>query len=352
MGSILTRTASVFGLAGLMVGTGTLTISDLYAADFYADKKLTIIAGFRPGGGVDNNARIVGRHLGKHIPGNPSIINKNMPGAGGARLANWMYNKGKPDGLTIALPGRSWMFSKLFKDPGVRFEPLKFEYIGAPGPVNNKLWVRADLGIKSIDELKKARATPVVFGGLRSRSSNVVVPTILSRAGWSVRSLKGYKGTSKIMLALEQKEVDGIWASDSTLRNNRADLIDNKVIVPILQVRGWEKGVPLLYDQVGGRTKKLLNLVLAPSSFGIPVIAPPGTSKARMDTLRAAYAAMVRDKAFIADGAKRGVYAKKPLGGDAVKKVITDVINDSDASIVKEYLAYRGKKKKKKKKAN
>jgi hypothetical protein len=151
------------------------------------------------------------------------------------------------------------------------------------------------------------------------------------------------------MLALEQKEVDGIWASDSTLRNNRADLIDDKVIVPILQVRSWEKGIPLLYDQVDGRTKKLLNLVLAPSSFGIPAIAPPGTPKAQLETLRKAYAAMVRDKAFIEDGAKRGVYAREPLGGDEVKKVIAGVINDSDAGIVNEYLAYLEKPKKKKK---
>ena len=321
----------------------------LLAADpLYAGKTLTIIAGFRPGGGVDNNARLIGRHIGKHIPGNPTIVNKNMPGSGGARLANWMHKKAKKDGLTIALPGRSWMFSKLFKDPGVRFDPLKFEYIGAPGPLNNKLWVRADLGIKSIDQLKKAKKT-VVFGGLRARSSNVVVPAILGRAGWSVRALKGYKATAKIMLALEQKEVDGIWASDSTLRNNRADLIDNKVIVPVLQVRPWEKGIPLLYDQVDERTKKLLNLVLAPSSFGVPAIAAEGTPKAHLDVLRAAYAAMVKDPAYIADGQKRGIYATEPLIGNDVRDVIAKVIAESDEDIVKEYLKYRGKRKKKKK---
>jgi len=322
----------------------------LAAEDSFAGKTLTIIAGYRPGGGVDNNARLIGRHIAKHLPGNPKIINKNMPGSGGARLANWMYNKGKKDGLTIALPGRSWMFSKLFKDPGVRFEPLKFLYIGAPGPLNNKLWIRADLGIKSIDQLKKSKKI-IIFGGLRSRSSNVVVPSILSRAGWPVRSLKGYKATAKIMLAIEQKEVDGMWASDSTLRNNRADLIDDKVIIPVLQVRPWEKGIPLLYDQVDARTQKLLNLVLAPSSFGVPAIAAPGASKARVAALRAAYAAMVKDPAFIADGKKRGIYATQPLIGDEVRAAIAKVIADSDESIVKEYLTYRGKRKKKKKKS-
>lgn len=347
MNTNMNRTASILALAGIATAAASLAATRTVAADFYAGKTLTIIAGYRPGGGVDNNARIVGRHIARHIPGNPTVINKNMPGAGGARLANWMYNKADADGLTIALPGRSWMFSGLFKDPGVRFDPLKFAYIGSPGPVNNKLWVRADLGIRSIDELKKPRATPVVFGGLQSRSSNFIVPSVLGRAGWSIRALKGYKGTSNIMLALEQKEVDGIWASDSTLRNNRADLIDNKVIVPILQVRNWESGIPLLYDQVGGRTKKLLNLVLAPSTFGVPAIAPPGTPKAQLGILRRAYAAMVRDKAFIEDGAKRGIHAKEPLGGEELQKVIAGLINESDEEIVKDYLVYLAKPKKK-----
>ena len=343
------KSFAVIGAAAVALTATGFSAQPVVAADFYAGKTLTIIAGFRPGGGIDNNARVVGRHIGKHIPGNPNILNKNMPGSGGARLANWLYNKAKPDGLTIALPGRSWMFSKLFKDPGVRYEPLKFEYIGAPGPLNNKLWVRTDLGIKSIEQLKKSKKV-IVFGGLNSRSSNVVVPAILAREGWSVRALKGYKATAKIMLALEQKEVDGMWASDSTLRN-RIDLVNNKVIVPILQVRPWEKNVPLLYDQVGARTKKLLNLVLAPSSFGVAAIAPPGTSKAHLEILRAAYAAMVKDPDFIADANKRGIYPTEPLIGNAVRDVIANVIADSDESVVQDYLKFRGKPRKKKKKS-
>ena len=341
--------AMTIGAVGVTLASATFGSQPALSADFYEGKTLTIIAGFRPGGGVDNNARVVGRHLGKHLPGNPNVLNKNMPGSGGARLANWLYNKAKPDGLTIALPGRSWMFSKLFKDPGVRFEPLKFEYIGAPGPLNNKLWVRSELGIKTMEQLKNSKKV-LVFGGLSSRSSNVVVPSILSRAGWSIRALKGYKATAKIMLALEQKEVDGIWASDATLRN-RVDLVNNKVIVPVLQVRPWEKGIPLLYDQVDARTKKLLNLVLAPSSFGVPVIAPPGTAKAQLDALRAAYAAMVKDRAFIDDGEKRGIYVTQPLTGKEVHDAIAEVIQESDDSIVSEYLKYHGKPKKKKNKS-
>jgi len=329
-----------------------LPSSSLLAADpYYAGKTLTVIAGYRPGGGIDNNARLVGHHIGKFLPGNPTVINKNMPGAGGARLANWMYKKADPDGLTIALPGRTWMFSKLFKDPGVRFDPLKFQYIGSPGPVNNKLWVRADLGIRSVADLKKSKRQ-IVFGGLSQRATNTVVPRILARDGWPIRTLHGYKGTSNIMLALEQKEVDGMFASASTLRNNRGDLIDNKVIVPLLQAKPFEPGVPVLEDLVSAKAKPLLKLIMASSNFGVIAIAPPGTPKARVATLRKAYAAMMKDAAFQADAKKRAVPADRPLSGEQVLAELTDVIKGADRKVVDEYLEYVPPQKKKKKAAS
>jgi len=332
--------------ASVLAPSGSLLAAD----DYYAGKTLTVIAGFRPGGGVDNNARLVGAHIGKFIPGNPTVINKNMPGAAGARLANHMYNKAKPDGLMLALPGRTWMFSKLFKDPGVRFDPLKFPYIGSPGPVNNKLWVRADLGIRTVDDLKKSKRQ-IVFGGLAQRASNTVVPRILSRDGWPIRALHGYKGTSKIMLALEQKEVDGIFASESTLRNNRGDLIDNKVIVPLLQAKPFEPNLPVLDDLVSAKSKPLMKLVLASSNFGVIALAAPGTPKALVETLRKAYASMMKDPAFQADAKKRAISVERPLSGEQVLADLKDVLGGADQKVVNDYLTYVPPRKKKKKAA-
>jgi len=318
------------------------------AADFYAGQTVTVIAGYRPGGGVDNNARLVGAHIGRFIPGHPTVINKNMPGAAGGRLANHMFNKAKQDGLMIALPGRTWMFSKLFKDPGVRFDPLKFSYIGSPGPVNNKLWIRADLGIKSIEQLKKSKRQ-VVYGGLAQRASNTVIPRILGRDGFPIRALHGYKGTSKIMLAIEQKEVDGIFASESTLRSNRGDLIDNKVIIPLLQAKPFEPGLPLLDDQLSVSAKPLVKLVLAASNFGVIALVPRTTPKARVDILRKAYADMMKDAAFKADAAKRAIAVDRPLSGEQVLAELKDVLEGADQKVVDEYLTYVPPAKKKKK---
>jgi tripartite-type tricarboxylate transporter receptor subunit TctC len=321
------------------------------AADIFAGKQLTIIAGYRPGGGVDNNARLVGAHIGKHIPGNPTVINKNMPGAGGARLANWMYNKADKDGMTIAVPGRSWMMSKLFKDPGVRFEPKKFDYIGSLGPVPYYLFVRADTGIKSLADLKASKRQ-VVFGGLTQRASNYVVPAILGADGWPVKALHGYKGTANILLAIEQKEVDGMYVSYSTILNNRADLVNNNVLVPIATA-GSGKGpnkakLPALPDSMGPKARGVYNLVTAPSTWGVPVIAPPGTEKAALGVLRTAYMKMVKDPDFLADAKKRGIEVSDPNTGPEVQKIIADVLDNADEASVQAYMGYVKRKKKKK----
>jgi tripartite-type tricarboxylate transporter receptor subunit TctC len=338
--------------AALAAGAVAQAPATSVAADLFAGKQLTIIAGYRPGGGVDNNARLVGAHLGKHIPGSPTIINKNMPGAGGARLANWLYNKADKDGFTIALPGRSWMMSRLLKDPGIKYDPVKFDYIGSLGPVPYYLFVRADSGIGSLDALKKSKRQ-VVFGGLTKRASNYVVPAILAADGWPVKALHGYKGTANILLAIEQKEVDGMYASYSTILNNRGDLIDKKVLIPIATAGGGKpaKGVklPALPDSMGGKARGVYSLVTAPSTWGVPVIAPPGTDKAALAVLRGAYDKMVRDPAFLADAKKRGIVVEDPNTGPEVQKVIASVLANADEASVKAYLNYVQRTKKKKK---
>ncbi len=341
---------SRFMRVGALALAATVPATASVAADFYAGKTLTVIAGYRPGGGVDNNARLVGAHIGKFIPGNPTIINKNMPGAAGGRLANHMFHKADPDGLMIALPGRTWMFSKLFKEPGVRYDPLKFAYIGSPGPVNNKLWIRADLGIKTIAELKASKRQ-VVFGGLAQRATNTVIPRILGRDGFPIRALHGYKGTANIMLAIEQKEVDGIFSSESTLRNNRGDLIDNKVVIPLLQAKPFDPGLPVLDDYLSASAKPLVKLVTAASNFGVIALVPPGTPKDRVDILRKAYADMMKDAAFRDDATKRAIAVDKPLSGDDVFAELKDILEGADQKVVTEYLTYVPPRKAKKKTA-
>lgn len=178
LGKFIALSIGVFGIALTM----PLAPEALGAGSFYKGKTLTIIAGYRPGGGVDANARLIARNIGRFIPGKPDVIVKNMDGAGGGIAANYVYNKAKPDGLTISTPGRDWILRGLLKDPGVRFEALKYTFIGSPGAVNFYLWIRADTGIKNFEALKNSKKT-IIYGGLRPSTATVSVTRLFKEEG-------------------------------------------------------------------------------------------------------------------------------------------------------------------------
>ena len=123
--------------------------SSAIAADFYQGKTLTVIVGYAPGGGVDASARAMTRHLGRFIPGHPNIVVQNMEGAAGVVSVNFLDRRVAPDGLTLAVPGRSWYIEAIVKRPGITFDPTKFTYIGSPGPVSAAAYVHARTGIAS-----------------------------------------------------------------------------------------------------------------------------------------------------------------------------------------------------------
>lgn len=313
--------------------------SSIAAETFYSGKTLTIIAGYQPGGGIDGHARLIARHLGKFIPGNPDTMVRNISGAAGGVAANHMYNRADRDGLTLAIPGRSWMLSTVYNEPGVRFEPLQFTYIGSPGPTNNKLWLRADLGIKTVEDLKKSDRK-LVAGALALRATNGIVPRILNRDGWPIDALPGYKGTSSIMLALEQKEVDAFYLSVGTIRSNRGDLIDDTAIVPVLQSFPIVEGLPVLRDLVSEEVRPLLRLATATDDFGVPLIGPPEIPADRLAALQKAFMEMARDEAYIADAKKMGASVGNPTSGPDLHKMIEETITGATPDVVKKYDEY------------
>lgn len=321
--------------AALLVAAPAASAAD----SFFAGKTVTIIAGFRPGGGIDGMARLIARHYGQSIPGKPDILVKNISGAAGNVAANHVYNKADRDGLTLATPGRTWMLSKLFGDPGVRFDAKKFTYIGSAGPENDILWVRADTGIKTFADLKKSKRK-LVFGALSLRSTNGSIPLILAHDGLPIKVLPGYKGTSRIMLAIEQKEVDGMMSGEDTFRANRADLIDNKVVLPILQSTPRIKGLPLISHIISAKSKALYTLASAAERFGVPLIGPPGIPAARVAILRKAFMAMTRDKAFIADAKKVSIPIGDAIDGPDLKKMIVSTIDNATPQVIKQFKDY------------
>src|SRR5262249_32437805 len=151
------RACIIRTILGLAIAPPVL--AGAHAADFYQGKTLTVIVGYAPGGGVDASARAMTRHLGRFIPGQPHIVLQNMEGGAGLVSVTHLDRRVAPDGLTLAVPGRSWYIEGIIKRPGVTFDPTRFTYIGSPGTLTSAAFVRASTGIKSYHELKASAKT-------------------------------------------------------------------------------------------------------------------------------------------------------------------------------------------------
>src|SRR5262245_6385284 len=224
-------------------------------ADFYEGKTVSIIVGFPPGGGVDACARLLQRHLPRFIPGNPTIVVQHMPGASGLMAANHLYAKAERSGLVLGLPGRDWVMYSALQLSGAQFDALKYGFIGSTGAVNNYGWVRADLGLKSIADLK-ASPGKIVIGALSPATVTASVPNMLIKHGYPLQVVTGYRGTVQITQAIEQNEVHGIFTNLATF-SRRPDLID-KTVIRLFQALPEQQDLPLVDDLVPMETRPLM----------------------------------------------------------------------------------------------
>jgi hypothetical protein len=261
----MTRRHFLAGIGWAAAGAA-LSASRSAAAEFYQGKTLTMIVGFAPGGGVDATARAVARHLVRFIPGQPGVLVQNMEGAAGIVAASYLARRAAPDGLTLAVPGRSWFIEGIVNGSGNLFDPAKLTYVGSPGAVNSVLYVRSGTGIRTFAELKSS-PRQLVFGALGSTTATATVPALLAADGWPIKVVLGYVSTARVLLALEQNEVDGFFTVEDSL-GNRQDLI-NHTVIPVLQTTSRYAGLPLLQDVVPRRELPLLSLILAVDRLGV-----------------------------------------------------------------------------------
>src|SRR5215467_10052080 len=173
--------------------------SPTWAADFYQGKTLTVIVGYAPGGGVDATARAITRHLGRFIPGQPNIVVQNMEGAAGIVSVNHLDRRVAPDGLTLAVPGRSWYIEAIVKRPGITFDPTKLTYVGSPGTVSATGFVRRSTGIRTYEALKASPKT-IAFGALGATTPTAMAPALLAANGAPVKAVLGYVSTARVLL--------------------------------------------------------------------------------------------------------------------------------------------------------
>jgi hypothetical protein len=325
------------GIAGGALSLALAPAPSRAASDdsFYRGKTLNVIVGFAPGGGVDTAARVVARHLVRFIPGQPRTIPQNMEGAAGIISANYLYQRSPSDGLTIGIPGRSWFVEGAIKVPGVRFDPAKFSYVGSPGAANSVVYVRSSTGVKSFEDLKASKRT-LSFGALGSLTPTAMVPYMLAANGMPIRVVVGYVSSARIIVALEQGEVDGYFTVEASF-GLRQELVEKKIIIPILQNKPIHPGLPLIRDVLPKNDGPLLTVVMAMETFGLPVIGPPGIPAERLDVLRKAFVAMCNDKDYRADAVKVDLPVGTPLDGGQLDGMIKELVATATPAIIERY---------------
>ena len=297
-------------------------------ADFYAGRSVNLYIGYSSGGGYDSYARLIARHLGKHIPGNPRIVAQNMEGAGSLRAANFFYARGAQDGTAIATFARAAAFYPLMGLQGANFNATQFNWLGSANTETSLCVAWASAGITSIADLKTRGMT---VGGTGATDDTVQFVQILNGVlGTKMRLKPGYQGGNDVLLAMERGEVQGLcgWSYSSLLATRPRWLAEHKINI-VLQL-GLTKhpdlpNVPLVLDlPMSDASRAILRLVFARQVMGRPFAAPPGVPPERVAALRQGFAETLKDPDFLADAKQAGLEIN-PVSGEAVQSLVADL---------------------------
>jgi tripartite-type tricarboxylate transporter receptor subunit TctC len=294
------------------------------AQDFYKGKQVTMLIGTAAGGGYDTYARTLARHMSRHIPGNPVIVPKNMPGADGAIEASTLYNSVPKDGLTFAALTNGIAMDPLFGRFVGRFDALKFNWLGSIGKLMNICVTWETSPVKTIED---ARAREVIVSASGATSNSAMMPKIANALlGTRFKVVAGYTDTD-VALAMERGEVEGLCGlAYTTLKATKPQWFRDHKVNVLLQI-GLSRApdlpdVPSALELVGNpETRKVLELILVRQEMGRPFAAPPGVPADRVALLRRAFEETLKDPAFLADAMKLQMEID-PLKGEEIEKLL------------------------------
>jgi tripartite-type tricarboxylate transporter receptor subunit TctC len=295
--------------------------------EYYRGKTVRIIVGLSAGGGFDVYARAMARHMGKHIPGNPTFVVENMPGAGSMISANHVYKVAKPDGLTLGHFVGSLFMQQLLGRPGAEFEAIKYEFVGSPIPEKTACALTKASGITSMESWQTAKS-PVKLGGTGS-GPIVDVPKILQAAlRLPIQLVLGYKGTADIRLAAESGELAGACWSWEAIKSTWSKGLDSGNVNVVLQTLPKPHPdlprVPLAINYA--KTEEARQLIQVgihdAADIARPFVMPPRTSKEHVRIMRQAFVATLKDPAFLAEAEKTKLEVD-PVTGEELEKIVT-----------------------------
>jgi tripartite-type tricarboxylate transporter receptor subunit TctC len=320
---------------GVVVAAGALAQAEraAYAADpvtdFYTGRTVQLVIGYAPGGGYDIYARALARYMARHIPGNPSIVVQNMPGAGSIKAANYLYNIAPKDGSAFGGFSRGAFLDPLLgRGEGVQYVAAKYGWLGS---ISNEVGVcafRADSGIATWQDM---RTKPYVIGSTGAGADSDVFPTVLHKMfGLPMKVVTGYHSAADVVLAITRKEVDGRcgWSWSSLMAWNK-DMYQSKAINVALQLASQKLAelpdTPSIVEVARDADQQAaLKLILSRQMIARPYVAPPGIPPERLNALRQAFDATMKDPEFLAE-AQRQDLEVRPLSGTEAAALINEI---------------------------
>jgi tripartite-type tricarboxylate transporter receptor subunit TctC len=317
-----------------------LVPGSLCADDFYKGKTIRVIVGGSAGGGFDIYTRAMARHMGKHIPGNPSLVVENMTGAGTFIAAKYLHSSAKPDGLSFGIFNGALILGRVLGMKGVDIDMRELEYLGVPVQDSTVCALRKESGVTSMDQWFASK-TPMKLGGLSPGNSTSDVARIVGAAlALPTQLVEGYKGTNEIRLAADAGELHGACWAWETLKVAWTNAISAGDVNIVLQVTAKKlpdlPNVPLALDLAKTDEARLLLKAGAidPAAIVRVYVTTPRTPKDRLEILRKAFAATLTDPEFVAE-AKKGNLDINPLTGDEVKKTVDGLFKLNPAVVSK-----------------
>ncbi len=318
----------------LVAALAPTAISADPVADFYKGKTLTVMIGVSAGGEYDLHARVVSRHIGKHIPGNPSVVPQNMTGAAGVTMTNHLYNSAPKDGTYIGVIQNGMPIAQVLSTPNLKFDVGRFQWIGSISPTVETMALWHTAGAKNLDE---ARAKEITIGTTGRGTITTTFPRLFNEfAGTKFRIISGYPGGNDINLAMQRGEVGGRNNTWSSWKVTKPDWVAKKEIVIIGYAGPRPKdlpGVPNLEDLAKtDEDRRVIALLISGTKLGRPLAAMPGVPADRVAALRKAFMATMSDPEFLKDTGNAKIEID-PVPGAAMQKVVADVLSTPAALV-------------------
>jgi tripartite-type tricarboxylate transporter receptor subunit TctC len=332
---MLRRKLRVAAQASAAIALGSAAASAQTPDQTFANKTIILTNGYAPGSGNDIIGRLVARHIGKHIPGQPRVIAQNMPGAGSYKAANYLYSTAPKDGTVLGYIAQTAATEELLGNAAVQFQTAKFNWIGRMSSYNNVSIGWHTSKVKSIADAQKTEST---IGATGVGSAVYIYPNVMNNVlGTKFKIVSGYEGTAQSALAMERGEVDAVTMGWFAIKATHKDWLDGKkinVFVQFLAERHPDlSDVPTIVEFARTPEEKLLFQLFAnEGDIGKAILAPPGVPANVLTMLRRAFDAMARDPEYVADADKLQL-ERDPTSGEKVQKLIEAVAQTPPAVV-------------------